>query len=124
MKRILVVDDEDQIRESIRGALEPLEYEIIEADNGTTALDLAKSQKPHLIISDVVMDSGSGFLLRELLREDEETSMIPLILMTGNAQGVGAWKSDPDIEYLEKPFSIADLVSAVERSFKRAARKS
>ena len=124
MKRILVVDDEDQIRESVRAALEALGYEIIEADNGTRALDLARSQKPHLIISDVVMDSGSGFLLRELLREDEETSMIPLVLMTGHALGAGAWGSEPDIEYLEKPFSVAELISAVERSFKGAARKS
>jgi len=91
VKRILVADDEDQIRESVRAALEALGYDIIEADNGTRALDLARSQKPHLIISDVVMDSGSGFLLRELLREDEETSLIPLILMTGHAQGAGAW---------------------------------
>src|SRR3990172_1046817 len=123
VKRILVADDEDQIRESVRAALEALGYDVIEADSGTKALDLARSLKPHLIISDVVMDSGSGFLLRELLREDEETSMIPLVLMTGHAQGAGAWGSDPDIEYLEKPFKSAKLVSAVERSLKRASRK-
>jgi DNA-binding NtrC family response regulator len=123
MKRILVADDEDQIRESVRRALEALGYEIIEADNGTSALDLARSKKPHLIISDVVMDNGSGFLLRELLREDEETSMIPLILMTGHAHRAGAWGSDPDIEYLEKPFSVAELGSAVERQLKRTSRK-
>ncbi len=123
MKRILVADDVDQVRESMRAALEDRGYEIIEADNGTKAFDLAKSRKPHLIISDVVMDNGNGFLLRELLREAEETSMIPLILMTGHAQGAGAWGSEPDIEYLEKPFNVTELVSAVERSLKRASRK-
>lgn len=123
MKRILVVDDENLIREAVRSALEDLKYEIIEADNGATALDLARLEKPHLIISDIVMDNGSGFLLRELLRDDEETSLIPLILMTGNVQGVGAWGSDPDVEYLEKPFSVTDLVSAVERAFKKADRR-
>lgn len=122
MKRILIADDEEQIRESIRAALEGRDYEIIEADNGATAFDLARSQKPHLIISDVVMDNGSGFLLRELLREDEETSMIPMILMTGQAQPSGAWASDPDIEYLEKPFSAAELLSAVEWAINRSLR--
>lgn len=119
MKRILIADDEEQIRVTIRAVLEDLEYEITEADNGATAFDLARSQKPYLIISDIMMDNGSGFLLRELFQEDEETSLIPMIFMTGHAQGAGAWGSDPAVGYLEKPFNIAELVSAVEKAITR-----
>lgn len=119
MKQILIVDDEEQIRVSLRVVLEDLGYGVTEADNGATAFDLAKSQKPHLIVSDVMMENGNGFLLRELLREDEETALIPLILMSGNAQRAGAWQSDPDVEYLEKPFTSSELQSAVERALSR-----
>lgn len=116
MKRILIVDDEPTVRESITMFLEGREYEIIESDNGASAFDLAKERRPDLIITDVVMDNGNGFLLKELLREDEKTASIPVILMTGHAQEAGAWRSEPGEEYLEKPFSGKDLVTAVERA--------
>lgn len=115
MKRILVVDDEDDLRAVIVKALNEEGFETIEADNGSSAFTLAKNHKPDLIISDVIMDSGSGFMLRELLRDDPETAAIPLILMTGLARQAGAWESDPEVEYLAKPFGILELLSAVAR---------
>jgi PleD family two-component response regulator len=71
MKKILVIDDEDDLRAMIVKALEREGFETIEADNGSTALTLAKTHQPDLIISDVIMDSGSGFMLQELLRADD-----------------------------------------------------
>ncbi len=115
MTKILVVDDEDDFRAGLVAALSGYKYVTLEASNGADALDLAIEHKPDLIISDVMMDSGSGFMLRELLREDTRTATIPLILMTGVAQKAGAWQSDPEIEYLAKPFSVSELLSAVKR---------
>ena len=115
MKRILVIDDEDDLRAMVAKTLRGEGFETLEADNGSTALTLAKNHKPDLIISDVIMDSGSGFMLQELLRADKETADIPLILMSGNAKHVGAWESDPEIGYLAKPFGVLELLAAVAR---------
>jgi len=115
MKKILVVDDEKGLRETVVVALQDRGFETIEADNGAAAFDLARAHRPNLIITDVMMDNGNGFLLRELLLEDPKTSSIPIILMTGAAQQAGAWESDPDVEYLSKPFPVTDLLAAVEK---------
>lgn len=115
MKKILVVDDEDDLRAMIAKALQREGFETLEADNGSSALTLAKNHKPDLIISDVVMDSGSGFMLQELLRGDTDTAAIPLILMTGQAKHVGAWESDYEVGYLSKPFGVLELLAAVAR---------
>jgi CheY-like chemotaxis protein len=105
MKKILVVDDEADVRTAIVFTLEETKCQILEADNGASAFDIAISEKPDLIITDVMMDNGNGFALRELLRRDSRTASIKVIMMTGAAQDAGAWKSDPNDRYLVKPFS-------------------
>ncbi len=115
MKKILVVDDEEGVRTAVVMSLKMQGYEVFEAENGMDAFSLAKTHQPDLNISDVMMYSGSGFILREFLKKDDRTSTIPMILMTGYAQGAGAWRSDPTIEYLEKPFSIDELLPLVEQ---------
>ena len=115
MKKILIVDDEEGIRGALSMALEEQGYVVIGADDCTSGLARVKSDKPDLIISDVRMDNGNGFMLRELLKEDAETGSIPFILMTGAAQDAGAWESEADVEYLMKPFASIELIAAVLR---------
>ncbi len=115
MKKILVVDDADDVRENVVRALKDAGYETLEADNGASAFTLAKNHIPDLIISDVIMDSGSGFVLQELLHNDPLTAGIPIILMTGIAEHAGAWGSDPDVEYLAKPFGVRQLIAVVSQ---------
>ena len=114
MKRILVVDDEDALRALVVAVLQRHGYETIEASNGIEAVDLATKNLPDLIVSDVMMDSGTGFMLQELLKENPKTISIPMILMTGLAMKAGAWGSSPDVEYLQKPFSEPELLKAVQ----------
>lgn len=116
MKKILVVDDEMGVRTAVAVALEEYGFQLIEADNGTQAYDMAMQEQPDLIISDVMMDNGNGFLLRELLKRDERTASIPMILMTGAADGAGAWKSDAGVRYLLKPFGAENLLKAVQQA--------
>lgn len=123
MPRILVVDDEEDIRSAIVVTLKSRGFETVEADNGIDAYNLAKTQNPDVIVSDVMMYSGSGFILHELLKRDERTTAIPLILMTGHAKSAGAWGSDPAIEYLEKPFDPVILLPIIEQKIKAANRK-
>jgi len=115
MAKILVVDDETSIRNMISAVLKSRGHETIEADNGVTALDLIKTQYPQLIISDVMMSNMNGFMLREILQQDPLTARIPMIIITGLANEAGAWKSDPSVEYLSKPFKINELMSLVNQ---------
>jgi CheY-like chemotaxis protein len=123
MKKILVVDDEDTFREMVVVMLKKEGYETMEADNGITAFELAKANVPDMIISDVMMYSGSGFILREFLKREQRTANIPLILMSGKAQTAGAWGSDPDVDYLQKPFSHDELIAAVDQKLKPKLKK-
>lgn len=118
-KTILVVDDEEAIRKSI-GAILYLNrgFEILEAEDGLVGLDVAKKQKPDLIVSDVIMDKLNGFMMLESLQGDPETSKIPVIMMTSQAKDAGAWKSYTMIEYIEKGFSVDDLLVVVDRLLK------
>ncbi len=122
-KRVLVVDDEDTFRDMVKVMLSKEGFEIMEADNGMSAFELAKANVPDLIISDVMMYSGSGLILREFLTREPRTAKIPLILMSGQAQTAGAWGSDPAVEYLSKPFSQVDLMNAVDRLLKPKPKK-
>jgi CheY-like chemotaxis protein len=114
MKKILIVDDEEDLRNAIVLALIAEGYETIEAENGVQAYDLTRSQKPDIIISDVIMDNLNGFLFHELLKDEEISKNILWILMSGHAIHAGAWRSDPMVVYLEKPFSIPALLKALD----------
>ena len=118
-KRVLVVDDEDAFRQMVVAILTKEGYETFETDNGINAFELAKANIPDLIVSDVMMYSGSGFILREFLKREPRTADIPLILMSGQAQTAGAWGSDEKVEYLDKPFKTDDLLNLVKRILKK-----
>ena len=81
---LLIVEDNESIRKSIRQVFSG-RYEIFEADNGQTGVDLALQHIPNLIISDVMMPRMNGFELCEKLKTDEITSHIPIILLTAEA---------------------------------------
>jgi len=123
MIRILVADDESEIRTLVVKILRSRGYRTIEATNGADALDLAIKYHPDLVLSDVMMDCGSGFMLREMLLDEKKTASIPVILMTGRAQRTGAWRVDPEVEYLEKPFTVSQLMAAVDLKLAPKRRK-
>jgi CheY-like chemotaxis protein len=68
-----------------------------------------------------MMANMNGFMLRELLKQEQLTARIPMILMTGLAKDAGAWESDPSVEYLSKPFKIAELLSLVNRKLEHSS---
>ncbi len=115
MKTILIVDDDPDMRKLTNVVLTKEGYKIIEAEDGSIALDLIKTKIPDLIISDVMMENVNGFMLYELLHDDPATKNIPMIFMTGAAQKAGAWDSDPSVVYLEKPIAVQQLLEAVKK---------
>lgn len=115
MTKILIVEDEKEIRENIVQILQLNDYETISADNGKTALELATKHLPDLIISDIMMPYMDGYELLENLRKIKATAIIPCILVTAKVekkdirQGMELGADD----YLTKPFTPEELLNSV-----------
>jgi len=122
MKKILVIDDEEWLREMVQMALRQRGYEVIEAGDGAAGIDKARKESPDLILCDVNMDKVDGYLTLSSLREQTSTASIPFILMTGLADNAGmrhGMELGAD-DYLPKPFTIDALYAAVEARLKKA----
>jgi two-component system, sensor histidine kinase and response regulator len=116
MKKILVIDDEEWLRDMVRMALTQRGYETVEAENGATGIELARRTLPDLILCDVNMEKVDGYLTLSALRNEPSTSGIPFILMTGLADHAGmrhGMELGAD-DYLPKPFTLEALYAAVE----------
>ncbi len=114
-KKILVVDDDYEIIESIRYALEGEGYEVLIARDGNQGLALAEREEPDLMILDMMMPKRSGFLVLEKLRRMRDVPM-PVIMITGNEGS--RHKAYAELlgvsDYIRKPFAIDRLLKAVE----------
>src|SRR5208283_4154009 len=122
MKRILVIDDEQWLREMIQLALRQKGYEVIEAENGAVGIEKARKELPDLVLCDVNMEKVDGYLTLSALRNEPTTAAIPFILMTGLADNAGmrhGMELGAD-DYLLKPFTIEGLYAAVEARLKKA----
>jgi DNA-binding response OmpR family regulator/two-component sensor histidine kinase len=107
---ILIIDDHREMRDFIRERLEP-KYKIVEANNGQEGLEMAKEFVPDLIICDIMMPKRDGYELCRLLKSDQRTSHIPIILLTakaGEESKVHGLETGAD-DYITKPFSAKEL---------------
>ncbi|HEY0830838.1 MAG TPA: response regulator, partial [Candidatus Dormibacteraeota bacterium] len=82
--RVLVVDDEEANRQWLTQALEPAGFTVVPATGGREAIDLAKSQKPDLVLLDLMMPGVTGFDVVEALRADESTRETPIMVLTAS----------------------------------------
>jgi signal transduction histidine kinase len=122
MKQILVIDDEEWLREMVHMALAEKGYDVIEAENGAVGIDKARKHLPDLILCDVNMEKVDGYLTLSALRNEPATAAIPFILMTGLADQAGmrhGMELGAD-DYLPKPFTIDGLYAAVDARIKKA----
>lgn len=102
-KKVLLVDDDEQIQMFLRVALEENGYQAILARDGKEGLSKVRDERPDLIVLDVMMPKKSGFTLFKQLRKDGELKGIPIIMLTGVA-GVLADLDERKGETEEKPF--------------------
>ena len=124
MAKILIIDDNASVREFMTAALIRLGHEVIQADNGADGVELAQSQLPQLIISDVNMSHGDGYAILALLKNEPATKAIPFVLMTGYANRAGHERSKQEgaDDYLAKPFTVDALATVVEGRLKAAGK--
>lgn len=122
MKKILVIDDEEWLREMMHLALRQKDFEVIEAANGTEGIEFAKKDLPDLILCDINMGKVDGYSALAELRRNPSTAAIPFILMTGLADSASmrhGMELGAD-DYLPKPFTTDALYAAVEARLKKS----
>jgi two-component system alkaline phosphatase synthesis response regulator PhoP len=115
-KKVLIVDDEIHIVHVVAIKLRNNGYEVISADNGAEALELALKEKPDIIVTDFQMPVMTGMELVEKLRQHEETRDIPVIVLTARSFAIPKelQKSLRISGCLSKPFSPKELLGNVE----------
>ncbi len=113
---VLVADDDDDIRDLVAFRLDRAGYEVLRAGDGQQALDLAREHQPDLAVLDVMMPKLTGYDVTRELRANQETSRIPVILLTARVQEADVargFEAGAD-DYVKKPFSPQELKARVQ----------
>jgi len=121
MKRILLVEDQPQMRRNIGTILEMEGFEVTTAENGRRGVEAARSVKPDLILCDVMMPELDGYGVLQALREDKATATIPFVFLTakGEKTDLRAGMNLGADDYLTKPVTKDDLLAAIQARFER-----
>ena len=120
-KKIVLIEDNPEMRENIQEILELADYEVSAAENGKLGVELVKTVKPDLILCDIMMPELDGYGVLHMLSRNKETSSIPFIFLTAKSErddfrkGMNMGADD----YLTKPFDDVQLLNAVEKRLAR-----
>jgi DNA-binding response OmpR family regulator len=122
MTKILVVDDDPDLVESVTMILESRNHEVIQAYGGIEGLEKAKAEKPDAIILDVMMPDKDGYEVCKELKGDPEYSEIPILLLTAVVSQISSstytsrmgMETEAD-DYIDKPVEPGELAKLVER---------
>lgn len=119
-KRILIIEDEEQMVEMLKIRLEANNYEVISTHDGKQGLEMAQKQNPDLIILDLMIPKMDGFKVCGLLKKDARYARIPIVMFTARAQ-----ESDKRMgkevgadAYITKPFEPKALLEKIEELLK------
>ena len=126
MKKILVIEDEPEMRRNLLTILKLEKFQPLGAENGRTGLAVVKNEKPDLILCDVMMPELDGHGVLDALRRDENTASIPFIFLTAkgekedlrNGMNLGA------DDYLTKPVARLDLLEAINARLRRSEQQA
>ena len=116
-KKVLVIDDNPEILEMIRLVLKNEGLKVIDSENGVLGLELARKEKPDLIILDIMLPEMSGFKLCRILKGEGETKHIPIVVLTAlndqetKQESLASYADD----YLPKPVDRKTIVSKVRK---------
>ena len=121
LTKILVIEDEDELRDAIIDILNLEKFQVMSASNGQEGIALAEKEKPDLILCDVMMPELDGYGVISALRQNPELATIPFVFLTAKSekqdlrQGMKLGADD----YLTKPFSRTELLEAIAAQFRK-----
>lgn len=118
--RVLVVDDEPDVVSVIERTLATEGFEVLSAYDGISALDLAETQQPDLVLLDIMMPMMSGYEVCEQLKANPQTQNIPVVCLT-SAHSVDARarsRKAGAVTLIMKPFAPAELIAQIQRHIK------
>ena len=123
-QKVLIVDDEQNIRSLLAYSLEKAGFEVLQAADGLTAMELVDEKRPDLVVLDVMMPGMDGHEVLMRLRAANDTSRMPVIMLTArsaDADKVYGLEMGAD-DYMSKPFSVNELMARVRALLRRASQ--
>jgi two-component system response regulator VicR len=118
LKRVVYIEDEQEMIDLVRLILSRKGYEVLGAHGGRKGLQLVKDQLPDLVLLDLMMPDMDGWEVYQQMKANEKTRQIPVIVITAKAQSIdkvlGLHIAKVD-DYISKPFSPQDLLDSVEK---------
>jgi DNA-binding NarL/FixJ family response regulator len=121
VKKILVIDDHEPMRRNVLMILEMEGFKPLSADNGRAGLELARKEKPDLILCDITMPGMDGYAVLQAIRDDKETATVPFIFLTarGERLDVRVGMNYGADDYLTKPVAHQELLAAIAARLER-----
>ncbi|MBL7110468.1 MAG: response regulator [Bacteroidales bacterium] len=123
-KKILIIDDDEDIRRSFQVTLESKNYEIDTASNTITGMEKIKNKKPDLLILDVMMDTDlEGHRFAHTIKNDPDFRDIPILIITGMLDSIGVNIRDafdeldalPSVYFMDKPIDQEELLTKIKK---------
>jgi DNA-binding response OmpR family regulator len=122
-KKILVVDDEEDILHFLELVLREKGYDVVTAANGHEALTTAQIERPDLVLLDIMMPQMDGWEVLKLLRIDDDTAQIPVAMLSARTEAKDRVQGlqEGAVDYICKPFSLQELLVKIETIFGQGA---
>ncbi|MFC1807872.1 PleD family two-component system response regulator [Candidatus Omnitrophota bacterium] len=117
-RKILVIDDEEEVCKTVKGMLEARGFEAFTAFNGKDGIEKAQAQQPDLVLLDIIMPGLGGFEVLQKLRMNIVTQHIPVIIVSAKRDSESLFKARTlrSADYIMKPFSSQELLKTVSKS--------
>ena len=125
-KTILVVDDEEKNRKLFKAILKKENYNVLDAENGETALSIIQSAAVDLVLLDITMPGMNGYEVLDRIKTNQYTKDIPVIMLTGMGMDAGLAKAAKHKAnfYIVKPFDRKVLLAQIETTLKTSIQKT
>lgn len=115
MKKVLIVDDDHAILEAMQLAIEDEGYDVTTVADGNLAVKTALSVKPDVVLLDLLLSGKDGTEILNLLRKEEATKLVPVILLSAHPTAAQTAKANGATDFLAKPFEVEDLLRIVKK---------
>ena len=115
--RVLIIDDSPTIVAALKKILRSVKYEVLEAGDAETGIEIARTQKPELIFLDIVLPGMNGFAALRTMRKDPATQFVPIIMISGNEQATEQFYANRigADDFMKKPFNRYEVFARVEQ---------